>query len=249
VLPTRPEPDLNSLYDFFTSWKAHGDGTRCFYCGISLLFGSNIPESHPHFKTKDHFVPKSRRKLFAAMPTPIQNMSLIVASCSACNNIKSNRTPEFLRGHVRKMNEGNDVFFAEALLGITFRSMPDYLAYCRAANKATEVEKVVMTKRSMEAVAQRRAAGLLPPANHKEVRRRAMQENVWWNAMNALGKLIFVLQQHGGHPEVSARLREDIGIIKSTLPEQFSRRNLAPALKPTISEGTILEVKDVEIKV
>jgi hypothetical protein len=240
---------LNSLYDFFTSWKAHGDGTRCFYCGISLLFGSNIPESHPHFKTKDHFVPKSRRKLFASLPTSIQNMPLTVASCSACNNIKSNRTPESLRAHVRKMNDGNDVFFAEALLGVTFRSMPDYLAYCQAAVEAGKVEKAIMTKRSIEAVAQRRAAGLLPTPGHKAARKKAMQENVWWNAMNSIGKLVFVLQMHGLSPEVTERLREDIGLIKSTLPEQFSRRNLAPALKPTISEGTILEVKDVEIKV
>jgi len=231
---------LNSLHEFFTAWKAHGDPTRCFYCGIATLTGQNIPESHPHFKTKDHFVPKSRRKLFAVLPTSIQNMPLTVASCSACNNIKSNRTPESLRLHVRKMNDGNDVFFAEALLGVTFRSMPDYLAYCQAAVEAGKVEKAVMTRRSIEAVAQRRQAGLLPPANHKNVRKKAMQENVWWNAMNSIGKLVFVLQQHGLNPEVIGRLREDIGLIKSTLPEQFSRRNLTP---PSVEEKN----PDVEI--
>jgi len=203
-----------------------GDQGRCFYCGISLLMGENIPESHPHFKTKDHFVPKSRRKLWAMLPTSIHNMPLTVAACSACNNIKSNRTPESLREHVRKMN-GNDTFLCEALMGITFRSMPDYLAYCKAAMEQGKQEKAIMTKRSLEAVKQRREAGLLPPVGHKSHRKKAMQENDWWNAMNACGKLIFTLERHGIHPEVREHLRETITLIKSALPEQFSRKAMS----------------------
>jgi len=196
-----------NLREFFLAWKVMGDQGRCFYCGISLLMGENIPESHPHFKTKDHFVPKSRRKLWAMLPTSIHNMPLTVAACSACNNIKSNRTPESLREHVRKMN-GNDTFLCEALMGITFRSMPDYLAYCKAAMEQGKQEKAIMTKRSLEAVKQRREAGLLPPVGHKSHRKKAMQENDWWNAMNACGKLIFTLERHGIHPEVRTPTRD-----------------------------------------
>ena len=224
------------LHQFFLAWAKAGDPSRCFYCGVSLLDGFNIPESHPHFKTKDHFIPRSRRKLFALLPVPLRNMPLTVSSCCACNNIKGNQTPEALRPHVRRMNEA-ETFFCEARLSTSFKSLPDYLIYCKAAAELHRREKIVMTQRSMAAVAQRRAAGLLP-ANHKQTRKKAMQENDWWNAMNSLGKLIYTLGHHDLHPEVVDKLRETIAVIKNTLPEEFSRRKMGSyEALPTMATG------------
>jgi hypothetical protein len=215
-----------TLNEFFDEWGRWGDSTRCFYCGVVMLVGAHIYELHPHLRTKDHFVPKSRKALRASLPLSLHNVALTVKSCATCNSIKGNRTPEALRTHVKKMNNGSDVFLCESILNTSLRSMPEYLAYCEAAMQQYRQEKIALTKRSMEAIKERRALGLLPPANHKNTRRKAMQENVWWNAMNACGKLIFALHLHGDHPEVVVHLRETIALIKSTMPEEFARRKL-----------------------
>lgn len=216
-----------TLNEFFDEWRQKGDENRCFYCGVALLAGPHIPDLHPHLKTKDHFVPKSRRKtLFGVLPVSLQNKIMTVKSCATCNSIKGSRTPEALRTHVRKINQGSETFFCEAFLGATLRSMPEYLAYCEVVLQESRKAKQVLTQRSLKAIAERRAAGLIPPAGHKMMRRRAMQENDWWNAMNSLGKLIFAFKRNGIHPEVTDQLVDTIALIKSTLPEEFARRKL-----------------------
>lgn len=223
-----------SLFHFFTAWQRDGDHSRCFYCGVTML-SHHVPEVHPHFKTKDHFIPKSRKKLWLLLPVPLHNVCLKVNACRACNAIKSNRTAESLRSHVRKMT-GSDTFFAEAITGMTLRSLPDYIAYCRAVREAMKKEAIELTKKSLKAVAERRAAGLLPPVGHKASRRQAMKENVWWNAMNAVGKLIWALERNGDHLDVAAKLRDTIADIKGTLPEEFARLRLGDTFNAEILE-------------
>jgi hypothetical protein len=121
---------------------------------------------------------------------------------------------------------GNDLFFCEMQVGVPLRSLPEYLTYCAAVASQWKQEREVQTRRSMEAVEERRKAGLLPPADHKTRRRKAMQENDWWNAMNALGRLVFALERHEMHPEVAEHLRGTIALIKSVLPEEFSRKKI-----------------------
>lgn len=232
-----------SLRQFFEDWRVKGDESRCFYCGIVMLNGSNIPESHPHFRTKDHFIPRSRKNLWTVLPELMQAVSLKVLACCACNNIKGNRTPEALRNHVRKLN-GNDTFFCEALLGITLRSLPEYLAYCKAATEMARHEHLKMTKRSIEAVAARRAAGLLPPVNHKKKRIQAMKENVWWSTMNSIGKLVWSLNQTGEHPELADHLRDTIIRIKTALPEEFARRRMGDTFHANIEIGVTVKASD-----
>jgi hypothetical protein len=215
-----------SLLQFFERWEQHGNATKCFYCGVETLYGPNTPESHPYFRTKDHFIAKSRRRLWLSMvPPALATLTGKVYACCACNGTKGNRPPEALREHVRILT-GNDTFYAEKMLSMDLRDEEEYLRFCEAAFEQTKIDNAEEVRKSVAITEARRAAGLLPTAKHKSIRRKAMKENVWWDAMNSLGRLIYTFRQHGLNPDVVEALHGTITLIKGTLPEEFARKNL-----------------------